>query len=1330
VRPSQASPASARPCLPAPKVGFGSAALLVALAVLALTASPALGNNHVFTTSFGSATSTPVNPYPLSGPTDVAVDLSSHDVYVTDAINHRVEKFDASGHLVLMFGKGVNKTQIQAGSAEAQQNVCVPSVDECQAGAASATSSPGSLNTPAFIDVDNSGGPSAGDVYVADLLGKGIVTKFDSTGHLITSWGTGGQFVRTDGINGIAVNPTGVLIVMGTDFPFGVARYSENGTPIGAFSNFGFGLEQQGIAVDARERFYRGGNAEVPRASAFNEAGAVAENIASGTVTGVEIDPMSNDLYVDDHGTFINHFKLQCGENCTPLETFGNGKLSGARGISVDAPSDNVYVANTGGNDVVVFDGTAPYATTGPASSVGHTTATMTGHLAEGGRGAVTGCHFEYGPGESYEGGPVPCVPAPPYGSEADVTAELTGLQPETTYHYRLVASNSSDTAIGADRTFTPHYVLGVATEPATNVGKESAELNGSYVGDGTATTYHFEYGPKATYEDSTPEHSGGSGVGPQSVTPALIEGLQPHTTYHYRLVANNTLGTTYGQNLTLTTPDRPGLGRMRSSHVTATTAELLAQIDPRGADTVFHFEYGTSIDYGSKIPIPDEDIGSSSGMQEVSVALSNLEVGATYHFRVVAENAFGKTVSEDQDFSFYPPACPNATVRQETSSNYLPDCRGYELVSPAEAGSVSLYPVGPSSATAIDPARLAFGGWLNSIQGANQPVNVWGDLYVATRTATGWVTKYVGLSGTQTNNASGPPGESTNAGFFTPPIGTRSDSTLSTFLDWNNENFGFTSINPPPNFTPYVWAADGSSLGEWPTATGHPPGPTLNESPDLSHYYFISGGAVTERGGEYLQNFLYEGGTAYDNNIKAGTVTPIAFDSGGTPIEVKGVPQSSTDGSRILMSTAPCGTQAVSSCSPGELYMRVNDAMTYDIAKGHAVQYLGMTADASKVYFSSAEQLTATDHDTSTDLYLWTEEGNALTLVSVGNGGAGGNTDECSPGWIEMCGVMPIVNNFYSQTFRHGGMFGNGLTDNSIGSKSGDIYFFSPERLDGKKGFRNQPNLYVYRDGALQYVTTLEPGGGCESEGQLGHGCSQSPIARIQVSPDGAYMAFTTSSKVTAYENALRSEMYNYSPASGEIVCVSCIPSGATPTSDVWASSDGVFMTNDGRTFFSTKDALVPRDTDGLRDVYEYVAGRAQLISSGTSGKGSQTVLGFEIPLFTAGLAGVSADGVNAYFTTFSSLVPQDHNGNFLKFYDARTNGGFHYVAPLAPCEAADECAGSGSPPPTVPPNRGGVDLGSGGNVSPRHKGHHHRKKTQHHKSRKHVGKSGRHGK
>ena len=145
--------------------------------------------------------------------------------------------------------------------------------------------------------------------------------------------------------------------------------------------------------------------------------------------------------------------------------------------------------------------------------------------------------------------------------------------------------------------------------------------------------------------------------------------------------------------------------------------------------------------------------------------------------------------------------------------------------------------------------------------------------------------------------------------------------------------------------------------------------------------------------------------------------------------------------------------------------------------------------------------------------------------------------------------------------------------------------------------------------------------------------------------------MAFLTASQVTSYENLEYAEMYTYDPAAEEIICVSCGRNGLPPSSNVWASADGIFMSNDGRAFFSTSDALVPQDTDGVRDVYEYVDGRAQLISSGTSAKDEAPgiALGIREDLFKADLVSVSADGVNVYFGSFDTLVGQDTNGQVL---------------------------------------------------------------------------------
>jgi hypothetical protein len=150
--------------------------------------------------------------------------------------------------------------------------------------------------------------------------------------------------------------------------------------------------------------------------------------------------------------------------------------------------------------------------------------------------------------------------------------------------------------------------------------------------------------------------------------------------------------------------------------------------------------------------------------------------------------------------------------------------------------------------------------------------------------------------------------------------------------------------------------------------------------------------------------------------------------------------------------------------------------------------------------------------------------------------------------------------------------------------------------------------------------------------------------------------------------------------------------------TADVMASQSGPFMSNDGRVAFATADALVSQDTNGLVDVYEFVDSRPRLISAGTGQRDSFSGNAIYPPAYT-GLESFSADGIDIYFSTYDTLAPQDHNGPFIKFYDARTNGGFPVPPPLQPCVAADECHGEGSANPTEPQVGTGADLGAGGN-------------------------------
>ena len=130
----------------------------------------------------GPQARTPRIPIRSLNPTDVAIDQASHDIYVADPGNYRVEKFDSSGHFLLMFGEEVDKTT--------GGNVCTAeSGNTCQPGTAS--SAAGGFEDPTSLAVDNYPG-GQGDVYVGDT-GDGLVQKFTSAGSLITTWGSNGQ---------------------------------------------------------------------------------------------------------------------------------------------------------------------------------------------------------------------------------------------------------------------------------------------------------------------------------------------------------------------------------------------------------------------------------------------------------------------------------------------------------------------------------------------------------------------------------------------------------------------------------------------------------------------------------------------------------------------------------------------------------------------------------------------------------------------------------------------------------------------------------------------------------------------------------------------------------------------------------------------------------------------------------------------------------------------------------------------------------------------------------------------------------------------------------
>ncbi len=296
----------------------------------------------------------------------------------------------------------------------------------------------------------------------------------------------------------------------------------------------------------------------------------------------------------------------------------------------------------------VAVAASAPSATTGAAQAVTTTSATLTGTVNP--QGGDTSYHFEYGTTTAY-GTSTASSSAGNGSSDVSASAAIASLTPNTTYHYRLVASNTSGPTNGADMTFTTAPSAPTATTgSAKSVSTTSATFTGTVNPRGQDTKYHFEYGTTTAYGTSTSSSSAGNGTSGVSAS-APIAGLIPNTTYHFRLVATNGSGTSPGADATFTTGKRLPVATTGSpKSVTTTSATLTGELNPEGQPTTYSFEYGGNTSYGSHTAQISAG-GGSSGVN-ASAAIGSLTPGTTYHYRLVASNGSGTTRGVDKTFT------------------------------------------------------------------------------------------------------------------------------------------------------------------------------------------------------------------------------------------------------------------------------------------------------------------------------------------------------------------------------------------------------------------------------------------------------------------------------------------------------------------------------------------------------------------------------------------------------------------------------------------------------------------------------------------------------
>jgi hypothetical protein len=414
----------------------------------------------------------------------------------------------------------------------------------------------GTFHLSAGPQVDGSTGANAGDVYIPDIA-HGVVDLFDATGKYLCQI-TGSATPSPSECAGA----TGSQTPAGTLDPLAVAVDPHNGDlAVGDGSGVVYEFNEAGefkreladaditepgsLAFDSTGRLYvvnsrvLGGPGDVLR---FSPAGASEGVVAEGR-TSVAVD-LNN-----DHAYFrsVEAPNEEFDENGNPVSSFGSGGVP----IAVSKATSQVYVTSASGEgEIWSGDLFVANVTTGPATAVGETSAILSGHvdpeIAAGGT-PVESCQFEYGETESY-GAIAPCQQAPPYSAATDVTAELSGLNPATTYHYRLTADDAEGTGRGGDATFVtrgPPSVSGERAIARTTSATVKAEIDPF----GNETTCEVQYVDQSAFEASefaaakvVPCAQSLTGFGAQTAF-AELDGLEIGATYHFRFVAHSTAG-------------------------------------------------------------------------------------------------------------------------------------------------------------------------------------------------------------------------------------------------------------------------------------------------------------------------------------------------------------------------------------------------------------------------------------------------------------------------------------------------------------------------------------------------------------------------------------------------------------------------------------------------------------------------------------------------------------------------------------------------------------------------------------------------------------------
>jgi hypothetical protein len=711
--------------------------------------------------------------------------------------------------------------------------------------------------------------------------------------------------------------------------------------------------------------------------------------------------------------------------------------------------------------------------------------------------------------------------------------------------------------------------------------------------------------------------------------------------------------------------------------------------------------------------------------------------------------------------------ACPNEAVRAESNTSPLtgqpydmglPECRAYEMVSPLEKqqhdaltrDAVPPVSVAPDGSAVQWSSQGAYAGAENYQVHSSAPSNP----YVGQRTTSGWVTR----SGYPPSSLiEGPFFAFGSTGVYSPDLSRESvcgtavltsnelgptircalrkpeGSWVSTpvYADLNGENFSAGVLN----------TAGASSTGEDVVFYDAYTFPFLSSDTSESCGGLGSGqcggiyemaGVGTESPELRLVDVDNSGNMIGPGNTSDLGAEELAPPRGGRYQAV------SANGSTIYFTATPNASNGFGSSANVEtIFARVNGTSTFDISNPSPAEctrctqeaeegkmenseakpatYQGASADGSKVFFTTKQQLVNGDTDSTPDLYEYdfnNPPGHRIVQVS------GGGLGDLTPGaGAEVKGVVNVSEDGSHVYFVATGVLTtlpNGLGQ-TANPGSDNLYTYDTDTGETKfvaTLLENDQQLWGVPEVVIVYVGSIPTG-------------SLSDSTLAQATPDGRYLVFDSFAKlITAGPEADTSgaqQVYRYDFQTGQLLRVSIghegfANNGNTPgvgavigkaneplEGPPTANDENRAISDNGEIIaFVTAEQLQSTDVAGgsntscvgskLADgagceVYAWHNGSVNMISDGQDPNGAE-------------YAGMSATGSDIFFQARTQLVGQDTD-SLGDIYDARIGGGFPGPVPEPSC-SGEACQGSASPGPALGAS-GTSSFTGGSNLTPR---------------------------